>query len=498
MRRILVCVLLSVLLALAPLAGLCESHFTMAGFDTETAGHVWDDNLFFLRMTERTDVSFTFKQYSDAEEWTRVKQEMLKGGELPDVLFKAELTNEETQALYDAGILIDLRPYLETNAPELSALLAEHPEWVKDISMPDGAIAALPQINALTSNNNIWINQSWLKRLDLEMPETAEQLTEVLRAFRDKDPNRSGGADEIPMTFTGMWDLRFLAHAFGFVGNDFYLEVREDGLHCDIQEEGYRDFLAWLHQLWEENLLDHNGMITADSSRQITDAKATITYGVVFGPTAMNMLPASAAGDYDTLVLAHDGKKVYRSLLGDVIRGTFAVTSACKDPGTLLSWVDYLYTEEGCFLAGTGRLGDEYEVTSDGRWYWVDDIQTVQQSVLKDATISEGAAIPVYMPAEYQMNFDDESTRRTVQEVKKVKDVSVLPYPLVWLTAEERKQIGEIWPALGEYCEVGLTWFVTGEKELNDENWEAFQKGMDELQMENIISIWNRALERRQ
>ena len=165
MRRILVCVLLSVLLALAPLAGLCESHFTMAGFDTETAGHVWDDNLFFLRMTERTDVSFTFKQYSDAEEWTRVKQEMLKGGELPDVLFKAELTDEETQALYDAGILIDLRPYLETNAPELSALLAEHPEWVKDISMPDGAIAALPQINALTSNNNIWINQSWLKRL---------------------------------------------------------------------------------------------------------------------------------------------------------------------------------------------------------------------------------------------------------------------------------------------------------------------------------------------
>ena len=74
----------------------------------------------------------------------------------------------------------------------------------------------------------------------------------------------------------------------------------------------------------------------------------------------------------------------------------------------------------------------------------------------------------------------------------------VLPYPLVWLTTEERKQIGEIWPALGEYCEVGLTWFVTGEKELNDENWEAFQKGMDELQMENIISIWNRALERRQ
>jgi hypothetical protein len=63
---------------------------------------------------------------------------------------------------------------------------------------------------------------------------------------------------------------------------------------------------------------------------------------------------------------------------------------------------------------------------------------------------------------------------------------------------EARKQIGEIWPALGEYCEVGLTWFVTGEKELNDENWEAFQKGMDELQMENIISIWNRALERRQ
>ena len=49
--------------------------------------------------------------------------------------------------------------------------------------------------------------------------------------------------------------------------------------------------------------------------------------------------------------------------------------------------------EEGCFLASAGQIEDEYERTSDGSWYWVDDIQTVQDSVMKDATIADGTAV---------------------------------------------------------------------------------------------------------
>ena len=42
------------------------------------------------------------------------------------------------------------------------------------------------------------IRQDWLDELGLSMPETQDELVEVLKAFRDQDPNGNGIADEIP------------------------------------------------------------------------------------------------------------------------------------------------------------------------------------------------------------------------------------------------------------------------------------------------------------
>ena len=496
MRRILTGMLCMLVLLAGCAVGEAEE-FIMAGFDPSDAGHVWDDNLFFLRREEMTGDKFQFRQFEDEDEWTRAKSDYLKGVDLPDVLFKAELTTAETQKLYDAGVLIDLKPYLSEYAPNLSKLLQEHPEYEKAITLPDGAIVALPQIHSMQSNNALWINSTWLKRLNMEAPTTAEELTQVLRAFKNQDPNRNGKNDEIPLTFTGMWDLRFLAHAFGFVGNDYYLEVRDGKLISDIQQDGYRDFLQWLHQLWEEGLIDHNGFVSLDSTRQITDNNATITYGCVFGPTILNLLPAGVIKEYDVVLpLTSERGQVYRNFLGDVIRGTFAITSKCKNPGEMLSWVDYLYSSEGCFLASAGRLHDEYEVTSEGTWYWVDDVQTVQNSILKDVTITEGASMPLLLTDDYELNFDDETTRNAVKQLSELRTYAVEPYPLVYLTEEETAVISSIWPDIATLCETGLTWFVTGDVAISDETWADFQTQIAESGMDRIISIFETALER--
>ena len=474
MHRIVACLIILCMLSGMTVACADPASFVMAGYDTEDSRHVWDDNLFFRRMAERTGVDFTFQEVTDAEEWKRTKAGYKASGELPDILFKAELTNEETKSLYEQGVLIDLKPYLAEYAPHLQALLDAHPEWVRAISLPDGAIAALPQINMIPTNNVIWINSTWVNRLKMEMPTTADQFLEVLRAFKTQDPNRNGKNDEIPITFTGLWDLKFLAHAFGVIPNDYGMEVVDGKVVFDYTTDAYREFLNFLRTAYAEGLLDKYGFTSIDTSRQITDSKAAITYGVVFGPTIMNMLPSSAISEYSILVLEHDGAKKYRSLISEVLPGTFAVTSACKDPGTVLSWVDYLYTEEGCFLASSGLEGDEYEKTSDGSWYWLEDIEYVQNSVLVDSTITEGAAAPVYMSAEYQVSFDDETTRKAVLGLKELKDVSVMPYPQMFIPAEQKQKIAEIRKNLGSWCEIQMTWFVTGEAELNDETWNAF------------------------
>ena len=341
-RRIAWLLLLCMLLYTLP--AMAQESFTMAGYDDSSVGHVWEENLFFQRMEEKTGVHFTFDQSTEYGEWQEKKTAMFASGDLPDVLFKAELSAEEIQRYYEAGQLIDLQPYLESCMPNLFALLAEHPDWAEAITLPNGSIPALPTLNPLQNNNAMWINQTWLDSLGLEMPTDADSLTEVLRAFKTQDPNRNGKQDEIPVSFMGMWDLRFLGHAFGIVSNDYGVYLDAQGqVQTSLNTDANRAFLTWLHSLWEEELIDHSGFSTIDSLRQITDSDAEMTYGLFFSPTPLNLVPASALDQYALLLpLTYEGKQVYRDLLGDVVPGAFAVTSACQDPETVLRWVDYL------------------------------------------------------------------------------------------------------------------------------------------------------------
>ena len=151
MRRL--CALILCLSVLSAGFASAEGSFVMAGYDPENSGHDWFENYFFRRMEERTGIHFTFRQHSDAAEWARVKAEMNIGSELPDLLFKAQLSTEEAQRLFDRGVLIDLKPLIAEHMPNLSALLAAHPEWEEAITLPGGVIPALPQINSLQNNN---------------------------------------------------------------------------------------------------------------------------------------------------------------------------------------------------------------------------------------------------------------------------------------------------------------------------------------------------------
>ena len=473
------------------------AEFVMAGFDDDATGHDWTTNFFFQRMEERSGVSFSFMQYSDETEWSKAKAAFFAGeGDQPDVLFKAMLTQEEQLEGYAKGKLIDLKPYLEQYAPNLWAMLQANPDWLASVTMPDGAIVALPSVNQLQNNNAMWINKAWLENLQLDMPANAEELTEVLRAFKTKDPNRNGKSDEVPMTFTGMWDLRFLGHAFGLVSNDYYVRMDETGAVTSILgTDEHRAFLLWLHQLWEEGLIDSTGFSSMDSSRQITESDATITYGMFLSPTPMNMIPAAAMSDYALLMpLTYEGVQSYRDFAGDLIHGTFAIPSACKDPAKLVSWVDFLYTEQGCYLMQAGEEDVEYLWNGDGTWSWIYDTETVASTVLVESTIADGGPAPGLASVEFQLAYDDPLTRQVISELITLKELCVEPYPVVWLDSATQQRVNELQMDLGYYAEQQMVWFVVGDVELNDENWSQFCQTLEHKGLSEMVSIWQEAV----
>ncbi len=467
--------------------------YIMEGFDGDSANHVWDTNLFFSRMQERTGISFQFRQVTSEEQWAERKTALLAGEDLPDVLFKATLNAMEVSALYEKGLIIDLKPYLAQYAPDLWALLTAHEDWMAAITLADGSIPCLPNINELQNNDAMWINTTWLRYLGLEKPTTADELTAVLRAFKEKDPNRNGSADEVPLTFIGMWELRFLGHAFGIIDNDYYLRCRDGQVTSSLTSEENRAFLTWLHTLWEEKLLDRSGFTNVDTVRQITDAKAAIPYGVILSTSPLTVVPSDALSQYELLEpLAWDGKQVYRDLLGNVIRGTFAITKDCREPEKLVSWVNFLYTEEGSRLAQAGQEGVDYMWNEDGYWEWMNDLSTVANVTLPEATICEGGVIPGLTSGSFQLKYADSMTRGMIEQLSTLKQYCVEPFPLVTLGKEDKARVDALQAEIGPWAEKSMAAFVVGDTELNDENWNAFCARAAELGLPEMISIWQK------
>jgi putative aldouronate transport system substrate-binding protein len=492
MRNKLLALLIAAVLFALPLASAAA--LTMAGFDGESSNHVWSDNGFFKRMEASTGLQFTFKEYTNRNQWQAAKDAMFSSGELPDVLFKADLSVDEQIRYSDAGLLIDLLPLLKDDAPNLWALLEQHPDWLKAITLPNGKIAALPTITTLPIQNAMWINQTWLDNLMLETPTDWESLVNVLQAFKTKDPNQNGKQDEIPLSFLGPWDLKFLSHAFGINADDYNIYVDDAGqVRFLTEHENFVAFVTALADLYERGLMDANGFTTADALRSVTDDQKAVTYGMFFGPNPFTLFVVALGEQFSLLQpLAYGGAQVYRDLFGPVTGGTFAITSACEDPASLLHWVDILYSSEGAIEAMAGLEGEDYLWSEDGTWQYSVDLQDNSAYVLYDLSVHDTGNMPWLSPVDFYAAFNDENSRKITESLISLQQYAESSFPYYYvLSPEQRETLSRMQLALGAYVDESIAKFVIGELDIRaQEDVAAFYAGLSDRGLEEFLAFW--------
>ncbi len=492
MRNRFLAILIAAVLCATPLASAAA--LTMTGFDGEGSNHVWSDNSFFKRMETRTGLTFDFTQYTDAGQWQDAKDAMFSSGELPDVLFKAALSVEEQIRYADSGQLIDLLPLLPEYAPTLWAQLEANPEWLAAITLPNGKVVALPTISPMSMQNAIWINQEWLDTLELDMPTDWDSLISVLQAFKTSDPNQNGKDDEIPLSFLGPWDLKFLMHAFGINANDYNIYVDENGQVRFLSEhENFLDFIAALVSLQDLELLDPNGFATADALRAETDDKKPVTYGMFFGPNPYTLFTVDRGEQFAMLPpLVYDGKQVYRDLFGPIKTGSFAITSACEDPAAMLGWVDILYSQDGAIEAMAGLEGEDYQWNDDGTWEYVVDLEVNSAFVLYDLSVYDTGNMPWLSPVDFYAAYDTQGMRKTTESLLSLKTLVKSPFPYYYvLTPEQSETLATMQFALASYMDASIARFVLGELDIHSQDdVEAFYAGLDERGLKDFLNFW--------
>lgn len=196
---------------------------------------------------ENTGVRFKLQILESSEQLSMI----IAGGEYPDMMANVGLTGNQMTELVDAGALVNLNDYMDM-MPSVKAF-TENYQLAYNQCCINGGMYAMPWLNKRPGEMDIrcqWFcNEQWLKELGLEVPTTATELKNVLRAVK-----AAAGTGTIPINVEPLlfrWDHYIAGQfpiycAFGVLvsdqGGTNYLTLSEDGkvigqaINPDIKE----------------------------------------------------------------------------------------------------------------------------------------------------------------------------------------------------------------------------------------------------------------------
>jgi len=170
------------------------------------------------------------------------------------------------------GALVDLTPLIEKYGKNIKASLSEE---TLEMAKVDGKIYAIPTRSIESVGTSLMIRKDWLEKVGLQVPTTLDELTAVLKAFKEKDPG-GNGAKNVPMSIKG--DVPMVDNivgAFGIVNdwNDLNGQLVPRAMN-----PAFKEYLAYMSDLYGQGLLDPEFAINKDATvkEKFTNGKAGV------------------------------------------------------------------------------------------------------------------------------------------------------------------------------------------------------------------------------
>ena len=182
---------------------------------------------------------------------------MVASGSLPDIISYTQ-SDLETLGLKD-GAVIDLTDLINKHAPNIKRFMKENPRFAKDMYAYDGKIYALPTYfdsDKLNVTTTLFIRTDWLKKFNLKVPTTVEELEHVLTVIVNGDANGNGKKDEVGLFARGTGTQTPLLYTAGILGaryaTSFYVENGK--LNYNPLEPTFKPAIAtladWYKKVW--------------------------------------------------------------------------------------------------------------------------------------------------------------------------------------------------------------------------------------------------------
>lgn len=496
------------------------------GINQNTYVPDYETNALSLLLEEHSGVELEFEVFPEVDAETKLMLMVTGGSELPDILLFGTGDTMRNQ-LADAGVLYPLDEYFDKENGIADQFYAACERYGVDstyvlnlLRSTDGHIYTIPTVEQYMPNMysyRAWINQDWLDALGLQAPTTIDELTQVLIAFRDNDPNGNGIKDEIPMSGGNASSATSNANVFTWLQNLFiyrdmtgngYLPLSDTEGKLDVayDKEEYREFLKYVNMLVKEDLLDEAAFTQTQTELRAQLQAETETIGMMFGSAN------GFAGNIASWQPLEQPEGYYGTRIVSVTNPTpqskWMITSYCENPEVafLLAMMCYDTTLGEHFWNYSARYGEK-----DVDWRYAEEGEV---SIFKEIGIKPGlkvlqitwgnvsdkhwnnvitpyigsssTAIEVFDGNEaYGERLHGRSVSMNMQYAPKPSDV----VGNILYTEEERDEWDEIRATLKNYLLESSALFAVGQLDPNsDEDWNDYLKELEVLRYQELLA----------
>ncbi len=458
----------------------------------------------FKRLEESTNVHIKWKNIPDSD-YAEKKNLLLASGDLPDAFYNAGFTDFELISNGEDGTIIPLENLIEEYAPNLSKLLEERPDIKASITAPDGHIYGLPtwEENELGTNPFFHvINTAWLDKLGLKFPETLDEYTEALVAFKTQDPNGNGKADEFPLSFMHMgWcmDIGGLFGAFGMPDNLEHRIVRNGKVIFTAVQPEYREALTYFNEKWYKQGLIDPESFTQDAPQYLAKGKSTDpTLGSFVWWEIEEVVGADRAADYalvPPLTGPNGHKTIGRGNGGGPGRGTFVITSANKNPEVTMRWIDQQYEPYMAAQIHWGPIGIIYEKDENGKLVNLPIPEGTTMGEYRQQVAPNGAGVITKEMYETIVDMEPRAKQRR-NDLEEYYDpyMEEENYPNIFFLPEELERINKIEPELIQFVNTQRAKFITNG--VSDKSWDKYVKQVEDMGLNELMEIYQTGLDR--
>lgn len=242
------------------------------------------------------NIKMEFVPVPRSEEIKKLNVLMASGGNVPDIVFTYDTPTFNRYA--EQGGLTELTDLINEHGPNLKEFLDED---AMSYGQYMGKQFAVPGKRAFLGKYSSFIRTDWLEKLGMDVPQTTDELYEVLKAFKEKDPGETGGK-VIPFGMTiepAQYDPLIWSFIQPTTDEQKYTQLQKLGANdYPTLLPGFKDALQFFNKLYNEGLISRDFSLDEDKKQLTQD----VTNGLTGFLTEDYPNLYYADGTYDTLL----------------------------------------------------------------------------------------------------------------------------------------------------------------------------------------------------